>query len=123
MKTDQANKDYPMTFRNKAELKAAIDAEIQPLLDDVYAKGKREGEAAARGEFRDRALESLGRERGLIPASQAARKSSENAQEKSPAVLAARAGELQEEARKQGRSLNLVEAVKAAYEEAGLVAA
>src|SRR5450432_623650 len=103
MKTDQANKDYPMTFRNKAELKAAIDAEIQPLLDDVYAKGKREGEAAARGEFRDKALESLARERGLIPASQAARNALANEHDKSPKALADRAGELQEEARKQGR--------------------
>ena len=100
---------------NKKQLKAEIDSMIVPLEQKAFEAGRRAGLEEAK---------AMPREEIILKAAQlSGRTSSDKSNSpaaKSPESLARRANALQLEAQAAGKELSNIEAVKAAYAEAGV---
>jgi len=99
----------------KEELREAIEAHVRPLEEKAFAAGVRAAEAAVKQQIGLELLVKNARASGVLTANSAAIVAG-----KSPEDLAKRANQLQREALAEGRELSNIEAVTAAYNEAGI---
>jgi len=97
------------------ELREAITAHVKPLEEKAFAAGVRAAELAVKEQIRLESLVKNARASGVLNSSGAA-----VAAGKSPEDLAKRANELQLQALAEGKELSNIEAVTAAYVEAGV---
>jgi hypothetical protein len=99
-----------------AELREEVSRLIKPLEEAAFNAGKRAAIAEQHEALRESAMLKLAQLRGLIPSAGATA-----AKGKSPQELAKRANELQLQALAEGKELSNIQAVQAAYTEAGIV--
>src|SRR5467141_4155200 len=97
------------------ELRDAIAAHVKPLEEKAFAAGVRAAEAAVKQQLGLESLVKNARAAGVLPANSAPIVGA-----KSPVDLAKRANELQLQALAEGRELTNIDAVTAAYTEAGV---
>lgn len=100
---------FPLVFHSKEEFLETIDHATETVEKLAYAKGKRDGESASSEKLHEKLIERVAEVRGAGET-----KSTD------PVALAARAAELQAIARKEGRVLDNILAVREAYREAGV---
>jgi hypothetical protein len=98
-----------------AELREEVSRLVKPLEEAAFAAGKRAAIAEQHEALRESAMLRLAQLRGLIPSPGAT-----VAKGQSPQELAKRANELQLQALAEGKELSNVQAVQAAYSEAGI---
>jgi hypothetical protein len=108
------SKDTVHKFSDQ-ELREEVFRLTKPLEEAAFLAGKRAAIAEQHEALRESAMLKLAKIRGLIPSDDV-----KAAKGKSPEELAKRANELQLHARKEGRQLGNIEAVQAAYTEAGI---
>jgi hypothetical protein len=106
--------DEVYKFTHK-ELREAIEAHVRPLEEKAFAAGVRAAEGAVKEQIRLESLVKNARASGVLSANSAAIVAG-----KSPEDLAKRANALQLEALAGGKELSNIEAVTAAYAEAGV---
>ena len=97
------------------ELREEVFRLTKPIEDAAFAAGKRAAIAEEHEALRESAMLKIAKIRGLLPTA-----GTTIVAGKSPEDLAKRANQLQLEALKEGRELDNVEAVQAAYTEAGI---
>jgi|HubBroStandDraft_6_1064221.scaffolds.fasta_scaffold317822_2 hypothetical protein len=97
------------------ELRAAIEAHVRPLEEKAFAAGVRAAEDAVLKQVTLEALVKNARAGGVLSPNGAA-----VAVGKSPEDLAKRANEIQRDALRDGREVSNIDAVRAAYAEAGI---
>jgi hypothetical protein len=105
-----------------SELRAAIEAYVKPLEEKAFAAGVRAAQDAVLSQIKLEALVKTARDGGVLSTEErhALAFAVGNAVGKSPVDLAKRANELQLQARAEGKELSNVQAVQAAYSEAGV---
>jgi hypothetical protein len=97
-----------------AQLREEVLRLAKPLEEAAFAAGKRAAVAEQHEALRESAMLKLAQLRGLIPSAGA------TVRGKSPQELAKRANELKLQARTEGKELSNIQAVQAAYDEAGI---
>jgi hypothetical protein len=108
------SKDTVHEFTDR-ELREEVLRLAKPLEEAAFAAGKRAAIAEQHEALRESAMLKIAQIRGLLPT-----EGSTVVTGKSPVDLAKRANQLQLQALAEGRELSNVEAVRAAYDEAGL---
>jgi hypothetical protein len=101
-----------------SELRAAIEAHVKPLEEKAFAAGVRAAEKAVLNQITLESLVKQARNSGVLSPSNAA--GAAVAVGKSALDLANRANEIQRDAFRDGREVSNIDAVRAAYAEAGI---
>jgi hypothetical protein len=114
----EMSSDTVREFSDK-ELREEVFRLAKPLEEAAFAAGKRAAIAEQHEALRESAMLKVAKLRGLTP-SDAGATGATAVKGKSPEDLAKRANELQLQALAEGRELTNIEAVTAAYTEAGI---